>query len=97
MDGSAGGESDFRERTSSESNRFGGTVGALYGEVREDVLREVRHEARNLAREGMSTKEIDLRLNRNRGANGTGKLSEAERDIVYLLAYHAAAEARGHF
>jgi hypothetical protein len=60
--------------------------------VREHVLQEMREEIRNLAGErGMSYEEIEQHV------NGHRQLTETEQELVYLLTYHAVAEARGRY
>ena len=61
------------------------------GDVREQVLQEMRQEIRGLAHEGMSVKQIDERV------NGHRNLTKAEQEIVYLLTYHSVAEVKGHY
>ena len=64
---------------------------ASNGSVREHVMQEMREEVRGLAREGMSAKDIELHL------NGHRRLTDTEQGLVYLLTYHAVAEARGRY
>jgi hypothetical protein len=64
---------------------------AMNGTVRDYVLREMRAEIRDLAGEGLSTDEVDQRL------NGHRTLTEGERGLIHLLTYHAVAEAKGHY
>jgi hypothetical protein len=61
------------------------------GAVRDRVLHEMREEVRGLARDGMSTKEIEQQV------NGHRRLTDTEQELVYLLTYHAVAEARGRY
>jgi hypothetical protein len=61
------------------------------GDIRDHVLREMRMEIRDLAGEGVSAKEIDLRL------NGHRTLTEAEQGLIELLTYHSVAEVEGHY
>ena len=63
----------------------------LNGNVRDHVLREMRAEIRQLAGDGMTTDEIDRRL------NGHRTLTEGEQGLIQLLTYHAVAEAKGHY
>jgi hypothetical protein len=60
-------------------------------EVRDRVLRDLREEILILAREGLSAREIEERV------NGSRSLTADEQDLVYLLTYHAVAEARGNY
>jgi len=64
---------------------------ALNGTVRDHVLREVRAEIRELAEEGLSTDEVDQRL------NGHRTLTEGEQGLIELLTHHAVAEAQGRY
>jgi hypothetical protein len=59
--------------------------------VREHVLHETQEEIRGLALDGLTPREIDERI------NGRRMLTAEEREVVYLLVYHAVAEARGHY
>jgi hypothetical protein len=56
--------------------------------VRENVLVEVEREIRDLASDGLSTRQIGESL------NATRTLTEAEHDVVYLLTYHAVAASQ---
>jgi len=64
---------------------------AQNGNVREHVVREMREEIRDLASEGLATREIDRTL------NGRRTLTEAERGLIELLTYHALAEVNGRY
>jgi hypothetical protein len=61
------------------------------GDVREHVLQEMRREIRGLAFEGMSATQIEKHV------NGHRNLSEAEQELVFLVTYHAVADANGHY
>jgi hypothetical protein len=61
------------------------------GDVREHVLREIQGEIRDLAGAGLTAGEIDQRV------CGDRDLSGAERDVAYLVTYHAVAEAKGRY
>jgi ribosomal protein S12 methylthiotransferase accessory factor YcaO len=59
--------------------------------VRDYVLQESQEEIRGLALDGLSPNEIDEWI------NGRRMLTGEEREVVYLLVYHAVAEARGNY
>jgi hypothetical protein len=51
----------------------------------------MRIEIRDLADRGMTSEEIDRRL------NGHRTLTEGEQGLIQLLTYHAVAEVNGHY
>ncbi len=66
-------------------------MAASDSEAREQVLQEMTEEIRGLAFEGIPAKEIEHRV------NGRQPLTGEEQDVVYLITWHAVAEARGRY
>jgi len=64
---------------------------SLNGNVRDDVLRKLRVDVRELAGKGMSAKEIKRQVHRRE------ELSEGELSLLEVLSYHAVAEAKGRY
>jgi hypothetical protein len=59
--------------------------------VRDHVVQEMRQEIRLLILDGCSPDEIAEHL------DGRRTLTEAERGLIELLAYHVAAEVKGRY
>jgi phosphoserine aminotransferase len=64
---------------------------ASNGDVREDVVRDMREEIRGMVGKGMSVEEIARRV------NGHRSLTEAELGLIELLTHHAVAEVKGRY